>query len=124
MDEQEKSPKTMLLEAYAWLEQPNDKRDDERCEFLFRQAIDARLYDGYVGLGKLALAHGDYGKARLNFLSACLYSLPEGQYQMGLLFRDGLGVKQSDDKAKGYLLAAKRAGHSRAAKALENYPNS
>ena len=62
--------------------------------------------------GLLALQSGDHQLALAILLPLARTGSPQAQYNVGLLFQQGHGIKKNISKAKTWYLAAAKQGHA------------
>lgn len=65
-------------------------------------------------LGMLAIKKGEYKKASDSFKTAAGKGYPSARYELGRLYEEGKGIRQSDTDALDWYLAAAEQGHSEA----------
>lgn len=76
-------------------------------------------------LGELYLVGGadisrDFGKAHLWLIRAAKAGVPDAQYALGVMYRDGLGVPADNPVAFKWFTYAAQAGHNRAEEAVRD----
>jgi len=90
-------------------------RDVSRAEPLFQNAAGQGDAFGQYFLGLVKLDRQDYAKAAASFRQAAEQGLPQAQYQLGELLKDGKGVGQDRFEAYVWLLVSLNGGNQAAA---------
>lgn len=87
----------------------------------YSQAINENPYRAYLGIAAVYIDHQNYPKAKEYLLKAAELNHPEAQYNLGVMYYEGLGVEVDKAVAKEWFLKALNNGFERANVYLQEY---
>ena len=90
------------------------EKKDEQALYWYNQAIDENPYRAYIGIAGVYIGQKDYLKAKEYLLKAAELNHPEAQYNLGVMYYEGLGVEVDKAVAKEWFLKALNNGFERA----------
>lgn len=93
-------------------------RDLNEAESFFQSSADQGNAFGQYFLGRVRLDRQDYAKAAASFRKAAEQGLPQAQYELAQLLKDGRGVGQDRFEAYVWLLVSFNAGNQTASSDL------
>lgn len=93
----------------------------DQALYWFEKAITENSYRAYNGLANTYYFKSDYPKAKEYLLKAAELNHPEAQYNLGVMYYEGLGVEVDKAVAKEWFLKALNNGFERANVYLQEY---
>lgn len=93
----------------------------DQALYWFEKAITENPYRAYLGIAAVYIDHQNYPKAQEYLLKAAELNHPEAQYNLGVMYYEGLGVGVDKAVAKEWFSKALNNGFERANVYLQEY---